>query len=292
MIGQKRFAHINELLNQKLQEKKTLIAVHRGAWGGNIIENTLPSFRISLEEGGDMFECDLSISTDGDLYCFHDGYEQRLLGRSENIKTMSSAEIDDLIYMNSIGDVSCFHVTKFEEVPKTFCHGELYNIDRAWDYLPQVDEILQNYPDAIHQALIKTHVKEEYLEFFQNCPRKYMYMPIARTMDDVRKALSYTNINLVGIEILAKKETDDLFLEENVRWIQEQGLFVWVNTLNLSGMERTLLYAHLDDDTAMLGNPDASWGVLLERGIDVIQTDWPGALCRYRENWMNKTKLN
>ncbi len=286
MIGQKRFAHINELLNQKLEEKKTLIAVHRGAWGGNIIENTLPSFRISLEEGGDMFECDLSMSTDGDLYCFHDGYEQRLLGRSENIKTMSSAEIDDLIYMNSIGDVSCFHVTKFEEVPKTFCHGELYNIDRAWDYLPQVDAILQNYPDAIHQAVIKTHVKEEYLEFFQNCPRKYMYMPITRTMDDVRKALSYTDINLVGIEILAKKETDDLFLEENVRWIQEQGLFVWVNTLNLSGMERTLLYAHLDDDTAMLGNPDASWGVLLERGIDVIQTDWPGALCRYREKWM------
>ena len=282
MFGQKRFSEINALMIKKLEEKKPVIAVHRGVWGGNIIENTIPSFRAALAQGGDMFECDLAMSTDGDLYCFHDGYEMRLFGKQENIKTMSSAEIDELVYLNSLWDVSGFHVTKFEEVPKTFCNGELYNIDRAWDYLPQVDEILQNYPESIRQALIKTPVKDQYLEFFENCPRKYMYMPIIRTMEEFHKVLTYKNINLVGVEILADKETDELYQEENVKQIQAQGLFVWVNALNLSGTPRTRLYAHLDDDTAMLGNPDASWGVLMERGVDVIQTDWPGALSMYR----------
>lgn len=40
MAGQERFKEINNILNKELEEKKTLIAVHRGTWGGNIVENT------------------------------------------------------------------------------------------------------------------------------------------------------------------------------------------------------------------------------------------------------------
>ena len=40
MVGKKEYAQINELLNARLDAKKVLIAVHRGAWGGNIIEGT------------------------------------------------------------------------------------------------------------------------------------------------------------------------------------------------------------------------------------------------------------
>lgn len=43
MVGKKEYAQINELLNARLDAKKVLIAVHRGAWGGNIIEGTVPS---------------------------------------------------------------------------------------------------------------------------------------------------------------------------------------------------------------------------------------------------------
>lgn len=42
MVGKKEYAQINELLNARLDAKKVLIAVHRGAWGGNIIEGTVP----------------------------------------------------------------------------------------------------------------------------------------------------------------------------------------------------------------------------------------------------------
>ena len=33
MAGQERYKEINRILNRELAEKKTLIAVHRGAWG-------------------------------------------------------------------------------------------------------------------------------------------------------------------------------------------------------------------------------------------------------------------
>lgn len=59
MVGKKEYAQINELLNARLDAKKVLIAVHRGAWGGNIIEGTVPSLELALKMGADMFECDL-----------------------------------------------------------------------------------------------------------------------------------------------------------------------------------------------------------------------------------------
>ena len=36
MVGQERFKEINSLLNKRLEEKKVLIAVHRGCGCGNI----------------------------------------------------------------------------------------------------------------------------------------------------------------------------------------------------------------------------------------------------------------
>ena len=96
MVGKKEYAEINQLLNKRLDEKKILIAVHRGTWGGNIIENTNLAYEQSLAMGADMFECDLSNSTDGELYCFHDGGESRILHEEDNIKTMSSEKIESL----------------------------------------------------------------------------------------------------------------------------------------------------------------------------------------------------
>lgn len=283
MVGKARFQQINALLGQRLEEKKALVAVHRGAWGGNIIENTIPSFELALSMGADMFECDLSRSTDGVVYAFHDGGEARMFGIEENIRTLSSGQIDSLEYINSIGQPSGVRVQRFEEVLSHFRGGELFNIDRAWDILPETAQIMKRYPHAMRQAVIKTPAKDEYLEFFDQCPEKYMYMPIVYSMDEVRRVLSYPNINVVGMEIIAFTEDADLYQEENVRFIREQGLYVWVNTIVLGTEPRFRLYGRLDDDTALLQHPDKSWGTLYARGVNVEQTDWPLQMSRYRD---------
>ena len=43
LYGRKEYEEINELLNRKINEKKTLVAVHRGMSAGNIIESTIPA---------------------------------------------------------------------------------------------------------------------------------------------------------------------------------------------------------------------------------------------------------
>lgn len=283
MFGNARYAHINDELNRRFVEKKALVAVHRGVWGGNIIENTVPSYTIALDAGADIFECDLIRSTDGVLYVFHDGTEWRLLNRTQNIKTMSSTEIDGISCRNSIGEESGVHVERFENVLKRFNTGELFNIDRAWDILPEVAAMLKRYPHAIRQAIIKTPAQADYLKFFSECPEKYMYMPIVYSMAEVERVLSCDGINLVGMELIAYSKEAELYQDENIRYMKDHGLFIWVNTINLGCKPSQVLYGGLDDDTALLVDPGQAWGELFRKGIGILQTDWPMHLGRYRD---------
>lgn len=147
---------------------------------------------------------------------------------------------------------------------KYFTHGELFNIDRSWPILAETHELLKDYPHVVKQAIIKTPVKDEYLEFFQNCPVKYMYMPIVYNMEELRKVLTYDNINIVGVEAIAKTADSEMIDPENLKWIREQGLYIWVNSINLGrGHELSGTY---NDDVALsegpgcrMGRSDGSW---------------------------------
>ena len=291
MFGKDCYKEINKLINKAFLDKKVLIAAHRGAWGGNIIENTIPSFRLALEMGADMFECDVSKSTDGVLYAFHDGYEKRILGVDANIESLSSSEINELYFFNSIGEPSGVKVEFFESIVSYFKNGELYNVDRSWGKFPETIAILRKYPWAINQALIKSHAKEEaVLNLLNECPDKFMYMPIVYSLEDVESVLSYPEINLVGMELIARSPEDELFSDEAIRFLHSKQLFTWVNTINLSNLDRHILYAGLDDENALLKDKDISWGKLMQKGIDIIQTDWPYQLKNYRDNYIKDQK--
>lgn len=62
---------------------------HRGA-AGEICENTLASFRRALEAGADMIECDIQMTQDAELVCFHDRTLERLGGRADSIEESTS----------------------------------------------------------------------------------------------------------------------------------------------------------------------------------------------------------
>jgi len=286
MFGKNCYSEINGLLNRAFEKNRVLIAVHRGTWGGNIIGNTIPAFQMALNSGGDMFELDVSKSTDNVLYSFHDGHEKHILHFDANIETLSSSEINKFVYFNNIGMPSGVHIDPLDSVISFFRNGELYNVDRAWGKLPETVDLLIRYPWAVKQAIIKSPVIEKALEFLNECPHKFMFMPIIHSMDDLEKALSYPGINLVGMELIAGKPEDDLYQDDTIRYIHDRNLYVWVNAITLSGLQRHILFGGLDDNTALLKDKDSAWGELFRKGIDVIQTDWPVQLKEYRRNFL------
>ena len=44
---------------------------HRGLWGGDLIENSLPAYQNAVNNGY-AIEIDLYSTTDGEIVCFHD----------------------------------------------------------------------------------------------------------------------------------------------------------------------------------------------------------------------------
>ena len=282
-LGQMRYAQINTPLSQKLAQKKCLIAAHRGSWGGNITQNTVGAYKVALQMGADIVETDVNATTDGVLYSFHDGNEQRVFGVEKSIRQMDSKEVESYHPINTCNELTAARINRLTEVLDFLSHGELLNIDRAWNIIPQLLEVLDRYPNAKYQVVIKAPLKAKAAyEYLNAHPVKYMFMPICYSFEDVEAALSSPDLNVVGCEIIAFDEQMELFSDESIQRIHDRNLFVWVNAVTLGDVGVRPLYAKLDDDVSVLEDPSLGWGKLFEKKIDVMQTDWPALLYQYR----------
>ena len=278
-----RYAQINTPLSQKLAQKKCLIAAHRGSWGGNITQNTVGAYKATLQMGADIVETDVNATTDGVLYSFHDGNEQRVFGVEKSIRQMDSKEVESYHPINTCNELTAARINRLTEVLDFLSHGELLNIDRAWNIIPQLLEVLDRYPNAKYQVVIKAPLKAKAAyEYLNAHPVKYMFMPICYSFEDVEAALSYPDLNVVGCEIVAFDEQMELFSDESIQRIHDRNLFVWVNAVTLGDVGVRPLYAKLDDDVSVLEDPSLGWGKLFEKKTDVMQTDWPALLYQYR----------
>jgi len=269
-----------DLFTQKLKEKKLLIAAHRGISGGNIIANTIPGFRAALQSGADIIEFDVIKSTDGILYIYHDGTEPFHLRVKQNIKTMSSKRIESFRYYNSADFYSEFGIEKLDNVLEEFAGKTLMNIDRAWDIFPDLLEKLDQFKVKDH-ILIKSPVKKQPLSFLNNFGRDYMFMPVIKNYDEIEKVRHFERINVVGMELVTQSPENLLFQDKTVAEIKDSGYFAWVNSITFD--DKHILYGGLDDNTSIIDSPDKGWGKLIEKGFDIILTDWPGLLYTYRE---------
>lgn len=287
MFGKEEYREINKNLNKKLAEKKFLIAQHRGGAGGNCVENTIMAFKTSLLLGADMFELDVSVSTDGKLYCYHDTTEEMNLRMHRNIEEFSSGVIDELEQYNSIWEPSGCHVQSLEGVLQEFTNGELYNVDRSWNKLEQTFELLNRYPHCVSQALLKAPAEKEFLDRYEREKTKFMFMAIAKKPEDIKLVLSYKNINVVGFELIARNEEDDMWQDSLIEKLHDEGYFVWFNSITLSRLERHILCAGYDDERSLREGFDRGWGVLVRKKADIIQTDWPSLLAEYRDSLEN-----
>jgi len=269
-----------DLFTQKLKEKKLLIAAHRGISGGNIIANTIPGFRAALQSGADIIEFDVIKSTDGILYIYHDGTEPFHLRVKQNIKTMSSKRIESFRYYNSADFYSEFGIEKLDNVLEEFAGKTLMNIDRAWDIFPDLLEKLDQFKVKDH-ILIKSPVKKQPLSFLNNFGRDYMFMPVIKNYDEIEKVRHFERINVVGMELVTQSPENLLFQDKTVAEIKDSGYFAWVNSITFD--DKHILYGGLDDNTSIIDSPDKGWGKLIDKGFDIILTDWPGLLYTYRE---------
>lgn len=278
---------LNEKLKQKLKENMFLIINHRGSHGGNIIENTSDSAIVSHKEGADIVEIDISMSTDGDFFVFHDGNEKRLLNEEHNINLLSSEEIRSKNYYNYLSKKTNKKVELFSEFLEKIPKNIFLNIDRSWFYWDKFLTYLDQFTNWHDQLIIKSPADEKLLNILNNHKVKYMYFPIVYNEKEIDLIEEFESINLVGLEIIEEDENNfQLINSKKIDKYKAGNHILLGNSIKLC--DDINLFGTYDDDISILDTPNKGWKQLLDLGINAIQTDWAGLLNNYRENYKKR----
>ena len=267
----------NQSIRNLIEKNKILIAAHRGTCGGNVVQNTCMSYKNALLHGADMIEVDVSMTSDGVFYAFHNGEEPLELGIDRDIRTMTSKEVDQLYTLNSVRHVCRQKLEYLEDVLERFRGKCLINIDRSWFYWKEIIALLDRM-DMKDQILLKSGVEEGLLKELEESGTGIMYMPIMRRPEEWDIIKKY-DINVAAAELIFTDLESEFLSPEFMGQLKEEGIAPWVNAITLD--DDTILSGLLDDNNAIKIGYEETWGKLMDLGFEIIQTDWPALLKGY-----------
>ena len=265
-----------------MAKKGPLIAAHRGVGGGNIPCNTLAAFEAALRQGADIIELDVALSADGGHYVFHPGMEPAHLRSTRYISDMSAAEVGALRFVNQDGTPTAHRVSTLDEA-LDFLKGRcLINVDKFWTDVKGIAAIIRAHGMS-DQVIVKTTPDRSLFSQIAEHASDLPYMPVIRGEDPwAEELLANPAIRYIGSEILFEHDTEYFASDEYIALAHSRGLKLWVNSI-LYDYRVELAGGH-SDDASLTGDPDNGWGWLLDKGFDIIQTDWPLMLRQYMEN--------
>lgn len=264
---------------------RTLIAAHRGVSGGNIPGNTIAAFEAALAQGADMIELDVTSSRDGQLFVFHPGMEPVFLRSDVRLGQLYAEQVRSLKYVNGDATPTQYGVNTFDEVLEAL-KGRCYiNVDKFQDNPEAIVQTIRRHCME-DQILVKSFPNEDIYCFMEQCAPAINYMAVLRQRDDQTEMLRKRKIRYVGVEALFATEESQLATREYVEQMHALGLLVWVNAIVYNHQE--ILTAGHNDDVSIVGHMQEGWGWLLERGYDIIQTDWPLSLRQFMDQRQQK----
>lgn len=258
--------------------KRPLVCAHRGVACGNIPCNTIAAFNAALLQNADMIELDVTKSADGEFYVFHPGMENPQLHSRRFISTMKSSSVSKLHYVNQDDTKTQFGVEKLEDV-FNFLKGKCYiNVDKFWTDIPGISSVIRKC-GVEKQVIVKTEIKNNYMNQLQQFASDFMFMPIVRGSDNITDTLVEKGIHCIGAEVLFSQDDDFCCSAEYIKSMHDKGMILFVNAEVYD--YKSIISAGHNDDTALSKDLYSGWGWLIDRGFDIIQTDWCGTLSKY-----------
>lgn len=276
-VGRPQYATTNAVIAALAGRGRPLIVSHRGLGGGPIAENTAGAITTAVQLGADVVELDVIASTDGEFFCFHNGYEDVKFGLTSDIRTLSSAQLRELRYLDIDPASPTSRLQPLDGVLTDFADVVL-NLDRSWDLWPTLLPHLADF-DRASTLLLKAPVAAELLDQLEDAAQPFPFSPIVRTRAELEQVWVREGVNTVSVELLATGPDDELADRGYLAELRDRGLLIYLNALNLgNGIP---LFCGWDDQVSLLSDPALGWGRLADLGADLIQTDWPVQLDRY-----------
>ena len=270
---------ITTLLDAR-KEKGVLIAAHRGMVAGNIPHNTIPAFEAALNQGTDILETDVTMSGDGVIFIFHPRQEKNHLKQDIHLEEMTAEEIRATRYVNSCNAYTEWGPITLDEFLEQYKNRCFINLDHGWDIMPEMVAAVRRH-NMEDQIILKAPAKPEYVRIIADVAPDMMYMPICKEVDEVTPMLESLDVNYIAAELVFAKDDSPLVDPAYLESHHQKGRLLWCNAI-LYNCLRPLSGGHTDD-VAVMGDPDKGWGWIIDKGFDIIQTDWTLPLRQYMD---------
>lgn len=257
--------------------KYVLVVSHRGDWR-NAPENSIPAMLNCVAMGVDMVELDLHKTKDGHLVLMHDKKVDRTTDGKGEVKNLTLEEIKKLHLRNGMGRVTTVQVPTMEEVFAALKGKVLINVDKGYNYFAEVYATAKKF-DMLDQIVIKSGGRLKKIQKEKgDVISKSIFMPIVHLDTDSAEQVldEFLAIRPVAIECCFKSVTPQV--ERLLKKVDDAGVKVWLNALwpSLNG-------GHDDDRAVIDGDPEGSWGWILNHYAQFVQTDRPALLIKYLE---------
>ena len=272
----------------KPENRIVLTCAHRGDWR-NAPENTLQALYNSIEMGVDIMEVDLAKSKDGYLILMHDKTLDRTVKAKGKPGDYTLAELKSFPVRNGTGHATHHRIPTFEELMLAAKDKIIINIDKGYQYLEDVVKVLQK-TGTTNQAILSIN-KNLPLDSVQakhpNLPPDLLIMPVIDFRDEQAASAAMASYRSKKRVIYQLDFSDDTHPILNmVPQLKKDGNGIWYNSIwpELSG-------GHHDDKAVEENKPDETWGWLVKKDADIIQTDRPLQLINYLRK-TNNGKIN
>ncbi|MCR4578221.1 MAG: glycerophosphodiester phosphodiesterase family protein [Clostridiales bacterium] len=258
---------------------RVLVAAHRGLAAGNVPCNSIPGYKAALGTGADVIELDVSKSLDGTLYCFHPGMEKRFTGSDRYISGMRDEEVDKLRLLNMDGAMTAEKVPLLRDALTLMKDRCRVNVDKFWDDIPGISALIREL-GMNDQVIIKAQPKEENLRLVRQYAPDMPFMPVLFGDGGIHEMLlKDRDIRYVGAEVIFDSEDSEFCQARFIEKVHKDGCALWVNPI-IYDYHWQLTAGH-SDDVAVSEDEYRGWGWLIDKGYDILQTDFPLQLKMY-----------
>ena len=220
-----------------------------------------------------MIEIDISKTLDGKLVIFHPGMEKmHLCHEGKPIPQLTYEEVKELRFVNMDNTPTEHGLCTLDEVFETFKGRCFINADKFWDAPKEISDAIKRHNIA-EQVLVKSMPSKEVFDIMESYAPEIMFMPLLYNVsNDSHKLLMNSNVNYVGAELCFTDESCEVCQDEYIDMLHRDGKLAWANSIVY--YYKTVISAGHNDDISLVGDPDKGWGWLVDKGFDIIQTDW------------------
>lgn len=261
-----------------------LVAVHR-ATCGDAPENSLTGIQQCMDMGVDMVELDVRRTHDGALVLMHDATIDRTTSGHGDVSALTLAAIRKFYLRNPAGALTSAQVPTLGEALQLIKGKVLIRVDKAYDIVDAVVAVLKE-TETLHQAAFvipkdynAARVKADWGEYLA----AILLIPTLEADNNTASSAAadyHHQSTSVAFEMSFTYETTPALA--SFAAIRQQGARIMVYT----GSAATC-GGH--DDKAAETNAAFSYGWLIDRQVNFIQTGRPDLLLPYlRQNKLHE----